>query len=113
MNNLIDKLEAFSKVLKSLNNGDNQVSINLTSISKLNRLKRKLEGIKFIQSWDKKRREGIQNIDALHSKTREFAKNAHQPFFDNEKNSFLESLASSFKSIMVRVHLTLENIESD
>ena len=59
MNNLTEKLEAFSKVLQDLNGADQNIAINLKSISKLNRLKRKLENIKFIHSWEKKKAGGI------------------------------------------------------
>lgn len=55
MQNLTQKLEAFSSLLKEINSSDSKVPIDLKAISKLNRLKRKLENIKFIHSWQEKR----------------------------------------------------------
>ena len=100
----MQKLESFSAMLNSLNDNSNRIIFNLSSISKLNRLKQKLSTITFLNEMEDDREElqkqpVIADLDELQNVQKRQKKLAK---FRKEREWLKDKVAGCLRSIMVR-----------
>lgn len=95
---LTEKLESFSNLLDSLNNGKRKkLVMNLRSISKLNRLKQMMKNISFLAD-----KNHINDTQSLSLTSRDEIERRIKRI-KNEKNESLEITKESMRSAMVKI----------
>jgi hypothetical protein len=100
---LTEKLEGFSQMLNSLNDDGKKLIFNIRSISKLNRLKEKLNKLSFLKEKNGKAENETRvrtkcDLDKIDQKKFVAGEMAR---FRKDKDDFKKTLKSSLRSIMV------------